>query len=170
MQFKVGDFVVHPAYGIGHIATIKEKQFSQKSAPRLYYQITMPKNHHTIWTPVEVPAANGLRLVTAKSDLDRYRNLLKSAPVPLNTDQPQRRHLELASRLKQGSFRVMCEVVRDLTAMGEQKPLGPTDRATLQKTLEKLSQEWATAAGISIAEAIKEINSLLRATQEEVLK
>lgn len=167
MQFKVGDFVVHPVYGVGDIVKIEEKRLSEKGA-HLYYEIALPRS--TIWIPVEAQAAVGLRLVTAKSDLDQCRNLLKSAPVPLDTDQPKQRHLELASRLKQGTFRVMCEVVRDLTASGEQKPLGPSDRATLQKTLEKLCQEWATAAGISIAEAIKEINSLLRATQEEVLK
>ena len=40
MQFKIGTLVVHPAYGIGHIVKIEEKQFSQKKAARLYYQAT----------------------------------------------------------------------------------------------------------------------------------
>lgn len=101
-----------------------------------------------------------LRLATAKSDLDQYRNLLKSPPVPLEKNH-HRRHLELINRLKQGSFRDVCEVVRDLTAWGRRKPLGQTDTATLQKTRESLYQEWAAAAGVSTMEAIKEIDSLL---------
>jgi CarD family transcriptional regulator len=164
MQFKVGDFVVHPVYGMGHIVQIEEKQFSEiGAAARLYYKITLPRS--TIWIPIEAQTNIGLRLVTAKRDLDQYRNLLKSRPVSLNNDHPQR-HVELASRLKQGSFQVMCEIVRDLTAWGWRKSLGSVDKATLQKARENLYQEWATAAGISNTEAIKEIDTLLQASHQ----
>jgi RNA polymerase-interacting CarD/CdnL/TRCF family regulator len=47
----------------------------------VYYKVALPKN--TIWIPVEAQTTIGLRLVTAKSDLDQYRNLLKSHPVLL---------------------------------------------------------------------------------------
>ncbi|MCK6627161.1 MAG: hypothetical protein L6R45_18545 [Anaerolineae bacterium] len=159
MPFKVDDLVVHPAYGIGRIAEIEEKRFSEKEA-QLYYKIIVAKR--TVWLPVKVEETNGLRLVTAKSDLDRYRHLLKSQPVPLEKNH-HRRHLDLLSRLKEGSFQGVCEVVRDLTAWGWRKPLGQTDTAMLQKTRLSLYQEWATAAGISTTEAIKEIDSLLLA-------
>lgn len=162
MQFKIGDFVVHPVYGVGQIVKIEEKQFSRKGAA-LYYQIILPKC--TIWILVETRAPAGLRLVTAKSDLDQYRNLLTSRPMPLQKNH-HRRHRELVSRLKQGSFQVICEVVRDLTAWGWRKPLGPTDMTTLQKTRENLCQEWAMATGLSMAEAIKEVRALLQTTQQ----
>jgi CarD family transcriptional regulator len=162
MQFNVGDFVVHPAYGVGRIVKIEKKQFSERGT-RLYYKVALLKN--TIWIPVEVQTTIGLRLVTAKSDLDQYRDLLKSSPAPIPKNHHQR-HLDLISRLKQGSFQVVCEVVRDLTAWGWRKPLGPTDKATLQKTRERLHQEWATAAGVPITEAIQEIDSLLRTSRQ----
>ena len=160
-QFKVGDFVVHPVYGVGHIVQIEGRQFSEK-AVRQYYKVILPKL--TLWIPVEAQASIGLRLVTARSDLDQYRNLLKSQPVPLKHNHAQR-HVELASRLKEGSFQVMCEVVRDLTLSGWQKPLGRSDAVILQKTRERLLQEWAASTGVSTTEASKEINTLLRATQ-----
>ena len=168
MQFKIGDVVVHPAYGIGQIVKIKEKQFSKKGTARLYYQITMP-DRNIIWTPVEDQVSNGLRLVTAKRDLDQYRDLLKSPPVSLNNDHPQRQRLELISRLKQGSFQVTCEVVRDLTLSDWQKPLGITNKTILRQTQQRLYQEWASAADVSVAEATKEVDTLLQATQKEVL-
>ncbi|MCL4299706.1 MAG: hypothetical protein KJ077_28480 [Anaerolineae bacterium] len=157
MQFKVDDLVVHLTYGVGRIAEIEEKRFFEKEAC-LYYKITLSRR--TIWIPVKSEETHVLRLATAKSDLDQYRNLLKSPPVPLEKNH-HRRHLELINRLKQGSFRDVCEVVRDLTAWGRRKPLGQTDTATLQKTRESLYQEWAAAAGVSTMEAIKEIDSLL---------
>lgn len=161
MQFKVGDLVVHLTYGIGRIAEIEEKRFFEKEAC-LYYKITLSRR--TIWIPVKSEETTVLRLAVAKRDLDQYRNLLKSPPVPLEKNH-HRRHLELINRLKQGSFRDVCEVVRDLTAWGRRKPLGQTDTATLQKTRESLYQEWAAAAGISTTEAIKEVDSLLVAAR-----
>jgi RNA polymerase-interacting CarD/CdnL/TRCF family regulator len=156
---------MHPVYGLGHLVKIEEKQFSEMGAC-LYYKITLPRS--TVWTPVEPQASIGLRLVAASSDLDRYRDLLRSRPVPLHKDH-RRRQLELVSRLNQGSFQVVCEVVRDLTAWGWRKPLNRTDTVTLKKTQESLYQEWATAAGVSIAEAIKEVKSLLQTTQQASL-
>ncbi len=163
MKFKVGDIVVHPVYGPGDIVKIEEKRLSKTETARLYYKIALSRS--TIWMPVESQATIGLRLVTAKRDLGRYRKLLKSHPIPLNNDHPQR-HVEMAGRLKQGSFQVMCETVRDLTAWGWQNSLGSTDKATLKKARERLEQEWAMADGISTTEAIEEIDSLLQANHQ----
>jgi len=161
MQFKIGDLVVHPTYGISDIVEIEEKMFAGQGT-RLYYKFVLPR--HTSWIPVEAQEASGLRLVTARSELEDYRTVLKSAAVSLGKNHP-RRHLELADRLKQGSFQVMCEVVRDLTASSRQKPLGRSNAMLLQKTRGKLFQEWAASAGVSVAEVTKEINTLLLATQ-----
>jgi RNA polymerase-interacting CarD/CdnL/TRCF family regulator len=157
MQFKISDWVVLPAYGIGQIREIEEKIFSEQGA-RLYYKIALSK--HSIWIPVEAHEVSGLRLVTVKSELDHYRHLLKSPPIPLEKNH-HRRHLELVNRLKRGSFQIVCEVVRDLTAWGWRKPLGQTDTALLQKTRQSLYQEWAAAAGVPVTEAIREVDSLL---------
>lgn len=161
-KFNVGDNVVHPAYGVGRIAEIEKKQFIKKEK-RLYYKFIWPER--TVWIPVEDPVITRLRFVTAKSDLDQYRDLIRSSPVPL-PEKHHHRHLELVSRLKQSSFQVVCEIVRDLTAWGRRKPLGPTDRATLQRTREKLHQEWAMASGLSTTEAVKEIDALLQTNQQ----
>jgi CarD family transcriptional regulator len=157
MQFNVGDLIVHPAHGVGQIVEIEEKQFSEKGES-LYYKVVSAKR--TVWIPVEAHEAE-LRRVTAKSELDRYRKLLKSPPVPLDKNH-HRRHLDLVKRLKLGSFQVLCEIVRDLTAWGRRKPLGPSDTTILKRSWENLYEEWATAAGVSTAEATKEVEALLR--------
>jgi CarD family transcriptional regulator len=162
MQFKVDDVVVHPAHGVGHIVKIEEKRFSEKEA-RLYYKLVWSKR--VVWIPVEAEATIGLRLVTAEKDLDQYRKLLKSRPAPLPPKHYQRHH-ELANRLKQSSFQVVCEVVRDLTAWGWRKPLGSADTNLLKKARENLCREWAAAAGVSNTEANKEIDALLQTSQQ----
>jgi RNA polymerase-interacting CarD/CdnL/TRCF family regulator len=72
----------------------------------------------------------------------------------------------MPSTALRGSSQVVCGVVRDLTAWGWRRPLNRTDAVTLKKTQESLYQEWATAAGVSTAEAIKEIKSLLQTNQQ----
>jgi RNA polymerase-interacting CarD/CdnL/TRCF family regulator len=160
MQLKVGDSVVHPVYGVGNIVKIEEKRFSEKEK-LLYYKVALSKN--TIWIPVEAQTTIGLRLVTAKSDLDQYRDLLKSPPAPIPKDHNQR-HRKQVNHPKQVSFQVVCEVVRDLSAWNLRKPLGREDKGTLMKTRERLYQEWAIAAGLPITEATKEIDALLQTT------
>jgi CarD family transcriptional regulator len=162
MQFKIGDLVVHPAFGIGHIVEIEEKQFSTNEAMHLYYKIARPR--HTMWIRVEAQEASGLRLVAIGSNLDQYRDVLKSPPVSLNANH-QQRQLELGSRLQEGSFRGMCEVMRDLTAWNLLKPLDQADTTTLQKTRVSLYEEWATAAGVSATAAMNEVDLLLQSRQ-----
>lgn len=161
MQLKIGDLVVHPIYGISKITQIEEKSFAGQKT-RLYYKFISPRR--TSWIPVETHKATGLRLVTARSELEDYRTVLKSAAASMEKNHSQR-HLKLTDRLKQGSFQVMCEVVRDLTAWSRQNRLARSDATLLQKTREKLFQEWAVSAGVSVAEATEEINSLLLVAQ-----
>jgi RNA polymerase-interacting CarD/CdnL/TRCF family regulator len=158
MQFEVNDLIVHPVYGVGRVVGVEKNQFFEKEL-RLYYKISLPKR--IIWIPVEAYRSLGLRLAIAKNDLDQYRNLLRSPAVPLSKDYRQR-HSDLDNRLKEGSFEALCEVVRDLTISHRQKALGTKDTATLRKTQESLCEEWAVAAGVSILEALKEVESLIK--------
>ncbi len=161
MQFKVGERVVHPAHGIGHIVKIEEKRLFGGEA-RLYYEVATQKN--TVWVPIEAGKTVGLRSLMAKDDLVRFRSILKSRPTTLTKDHRQR-HLELMERLKQGSLQVVCEVVRDLTACTWQKPLNEADTLSLRKAHEQLCQEWAAAEGVSTAQATEEISQLLSETR-----
>lgn len=156
MSFKVGDRVVHPTYGVGSIVRLETKQLGEQAA-HVYYEIATPKS--TIWVPVDAHPT-GLRPITAKSNLVRYRRLLKSRPEPLNHNH-QERHLELSERLKQGSFQAKCEIVRDLTAQSWHKRLSEADATLLRLAREGLCQEWAAVEGVSVFEASQEIEGLL---------
>jgi CarD family transcriptional regulator len=159
MQYKAGDSIVHPTYGVGNIVRVEEKRLAEDQA-RLYYVVAADKS--TIWVPVDVEGASGLRAVTLKSDLDRYRGVLQSRPISLDRDRNKRRQ-EIDDRVKRGSFESLCEIVRDLSALAWNKPLGEVDSSSLKRLQASLSREWAAAAGISVQEATAEIQALLLA-------
>ena len=161
MTFNVGDWVVHPLHGVGRVIGLGHKQFT--SAPgQDYYEITISQG--TVWVQVNAPSG-GLRGLTAKGDLPRYRALLQSSPTPLDKDYHKRRG-DLRERLKAGTFEAECEVVRDLTAYGWEKRLSEPDAALLRSVRDVLCREWAEAQAVTVAEATHEIEELLRAARK----
>jgi RNA polymerase-interacting CarD/CdnL/TRCF family regulator len=157
MPFEAGDYIVHPVYGLGQVARLEERQLAEDEF-RLYYVIVAEKS--TVWVPVNGETAAPLRQVTPKHEMDRYRRLLKSSPSPLAKEHSKRR-LAIAERLRQGSFQSLCEVVRDLTARAQQKSFYDAESTLLQKIRMDLCREWAAAEGLSLAEAIQEVEALL---------
>jgi CarD family transcriptional regulator len=160
MKFDIGDKVVHPQHGVGYVANLEEKQF-EPNASRMYYVISIPDT--TMWVPVDL-ATSGLRKLSVKSELDKCREVLQSAPLTLKPDRGLL--TSLASHINQGTIVSQCEVVRDLTAYSWRKSLyGPI--ANFQRiVLNVLCQEWATVEGLSLVEASHEINTLLKKCRE----
>ena len=156
MKFAIGDKVVHPQHGVGYVSGLEEKQFAP-SASRMYYVVSIPDT--TLWVPVDL-STSGLRKLGLKSELEQCRQVLQTSPRALNAGKDLLS--SLSTRIKQGSIIAQCEVVRDLTAFGWQKPLyGPL--ADFQRmALNVLCQEWAAVKGITQAEASYEINGLLK--------
>ena len=162
MPFEVGDCVVHPAHGVGHVVKLEEKQFFGEKA-RLYYEVNT--DSCTVWVPAADHKTLGLRPLTEKSRLSQYRKLLADAPVALDPDH-KTRHQELTDRLRHGSFHDVCEIVRDLTALSWDKPLNDSDATMLRKAHQNLCKEWSISSGISLKEATKLIDNLLQDSQQ----
>ena len=163
MRFKVGDCVVHPSHGVGRIVRLENQTFMAAQA-QLFYEITTSKS--TVWVPVDADAGGGLRRLSSKHELAHCRRLLQKRPALLEPDH-RKRQLELAARLRGGSFQTLCEVVRDLTARGRIKPLNEADSAALRRARAAMLQEWAASEGISLDDAAAEVDGLLQAAATE---
>jgi RNA polymerase-interacting CarD/CdnL/TRCF family regulator len=157
MHFTIGDTVVHPTYGIGKVVEIEEIKYHDTVA-HPFYKISV--ENATIWVQVSDAGEARLRPLTPRHELDRYRKVLSDDPTPLNDDR-YKRYAEYHDRLKSPSFKVWCEVVRDLTAHGSQKQLNENDSSTLRRVTDILAREWALSAGISPEDAAQEIKSIL---------
>lgn len=156
MDFKIGDSVVHPQYGVGHVVKLEDREF-EPGLTRRYYEISIPGS--TLWVPLDQPTF-GLRKLAARSELDHCRDVLSSRPLPL-TEDSRLRQSDLSARLKVGTIVAHCEVVRDLSAYGAHKPISGTIAAFLRVAQDVLCQEWAMVEGITVAEANGEISLLL---------
>ncbi len=166
-MFRIGERVVHPQHGVGQVVKLEEREFGS-GVTRQYYEISIPGAGSTLWVPLDPPAF-GLRKLAARSEIARCRQILTSRPSPL-TDDVRSRQSVLADRLKQGTIQVQCEVVRDLYAFGEHKSLYGSMANFFRQTQNVLCQEWAVVEGITFADAIQEVVSLLEKSRGMVGK
>lgn len=162
MEFISGDDVFHPSYGVGNIVRLEERQLAETET-RQYYVLAFGKS--TVWLPVQAGESSRLRRVTPPRELDQYRTLLKSRPAALDRDYKKRQQ-DLNGQLARGSFQVVCEVVRDLTALGWHRTMNELDASLLKKVRTNLWQEWAASTGQPLPEAIVEVNALLQAGEQ----
>jgi RNA polymerase-interacting CarD/CdnL/TRCF family regulator len=163
MEFKIGDHVVHPRYGVGIVVNLKDREF-EPGVMRRYYEISLPGT--TLWVSSEMPTF-GLRKLAVRSEISRCRVILVSQPAPL-IDDARQRQAEMTDRLKRGTVTAHCEVVRDLFAYFGNKPTGGKVGAFLEVVQDVLCQEWAEVEGVTLAEAVYEISTLLEQSRETI--
>ena len=157
MNFIMGDRVVHRNFGVGIVVSIEGMNLSGNE-PSLFYRVDFFKT--TVWVPLGNLSEGGLRPITPKGHLDRYRDLLKSTPVSIDGDFHQRRS-ELEKRMDRGTFQGLCEVIRDLNALNAEKSLNYYEKTLLKQTREALVLEWSMTSGESQSETIGEIDGCL---------
>ena len=162
MPFKAGDLVVHPAYGTGSIVRLEEKRLAEDQL-RWYYVVVVDKS--TVWVPVDESNAAGLRAITPRQELERYRAVLKDQPAPLERDHNKRRTL-INERVRQGTFQGLCEAVRDLSAQSWKRPLSDADLTLYQRLSHNLCCEWAASASVSLPAATAEVQALLQEAKQ----
>jgi len=158
MHFQIGDQVVHPVYGVGTVKTLTKQRFAGEKM-RQYYEVAT--RGPIVWVPINEQGSTVLRGIASKHSLSECRRLLTSHPIPLDRDR-KRRQLEIANRLKGSLLPALCEMVRDLRAQSQRKPLGVTEDTLLRKTFKALCDEWAASDGVTAQTALHEIESLLQ--------
>jgi RNA polymerase-interacting CarD/CdnL/TRCF family regulator len=156
LRFASGDQIVHAQHGVGKVIGLELQRFSEE-VPRAYYEIAIGSG--TVWVPAE-GASHALRKVTPRAELPRYRGVLRGKPMAVASDTKALK-VELSVRVRETSFRAKCELVRDLTAHGWNKPLNESSGATLRNVRQALCSEWAIAEGVTVEIATKEVDALL---------
>jgi RNA polymerase-interacting CarD/CdnL/TRCF family regulator len=166
MVFKAGDQVVHPQHGVGEVVRLEDREF-EPGVIRGYYEVSI-SGGSTLWVPQEPPSF-GLRKLAKRSEIDHCRQILASHPVQLS-EEPRSRQSNLANRLRQGTIRTQCEILRDLYAYGEHKSPYGSIAGFFKQTQNVLCQEWAIVEGVTLSQATDEVNALLEKSRQTVNK
>lgn len=161
--YKVGDTVVHWAYGAGKIVAIADKGLP--GHPCSCYIIE--GSQQTLWVPVEENDRSSLHLPTTRSDFGLLLHVLRSHGEKLSNNSYQRQD-QLEKRTQKASPRELCLIIRDLTCRSQSEKLNSNDIWVLKHAESALLDEWELSLGTSREDAMVEMEWMLKETPERV--
>ena len=156
MDFRVGDSVMHWTYGLGQIVGLEERVLSDQKM--LYYAVKV--RDLTVWVPADDKLEGRLRPPTTPAGFEQLFAILTGTGEPLPGDRQQRK-LQLVDQLKDGRAESLCQVIRDLFAFQQTRPLNDNDQLLMKRSREALIGEWGFALSIHPAKAEAELHRLL---------
>jgi CarD family transcriptional regulator len=157
MVFKIGDQVIHSAYGLGEITQIEEKT--------IHGQLTNCYVLHiadmTIWIPIDDEQLNCLRLPITPEEFARVLPIISSPNELLQEDRVLRKN-QLMEQLSDGKLSSICRIIRDLTYFRRSYKLSIQEKSILERAINSLLAEWSLSMGIPMAQAVSSLESILQ--------
>ena len=137
-RYKVGEEIVYPIQGVGHIKAIEEREFRDQKL--LYYIIYLEVTDMTIMVPVDKANELGIRPIVSKEEAEKALKLISEDYEPIPADWKMRYQMNL-DLLKKGSVLDIATVVRALYHRSQIKELPILERKLYDNALKLLVDE-----------------------------
>jgi CarD family transcriptional regulator len=159
MEFKVGQDIVYPKYGLGKIIAIKTKKLPRGRVKGV--QIRFPAMHMTVWVPEQRLKQTKVRKPVSKYMARKiYATLKKRARFRMGTKAKERAQRYKAKVLS-GDPIDLAEAVRDLVRLSMKKSLNVREAEIANTALRTLVRELALATGKSVDVVKEEVDKIL---------
>jgi CarD family transcriptional regulator len=137
-KYKVGQEIVYPLQGVGHVEKIEERPFRDKKL--LYYIIYLEVSDMTVMVPVDKADVLGIRAIVGKKESQKALRLIAEEYEPVLADWKLRYQMNL-DLLKKGSIIDIANVVRALYHRSRIKELPILERKLYDSALKLLIDE-----------------------------
>lgn len=154
--FKVTDFIVYPAHGVGQITVIEEQTVAGASLE--FFVIYFAKSKMTIRAPTRKAVSIGIRKLSDPATIQCVRRTLSQAPHKARGNW-SRLAQEYESKINSGDIIAIAEVMRDLYRPATNSAQSYRERQLYTSALDRLSGEVALVNGTTEEEAAKELES-----------
>jgi CarD family transcriptional regulator len=156
--FKVNEFIVYPAHGVGQILAIEEQEVA--GAKLELFVINFIKDKMTLRVPTAKIVSVGMRKLAEPAMVKRALDTLKGR-ARIKRTMWSRRAQEYEAKINSGDIVAIAEVVRDLYRSENQPEQSYSERQLYEAALDRLSREIAAVQKVTETEAIKEIEASL---------
>jgi CarD family transcriptional regulator len=156
--FKVSDFVVYPAHGVGKLIDVEEHDVGGVKIK--LYVITFEKDHMTLRLPVDKAVAAGLRGISDKDEMVSALNML-SVKTKRKKVMWSRRAQEYETKINSGNIEHLADVIRELYIYQLNKDQSYSERQIYQTALDRFARELSIVENIDEEAAIGRIQSFL---------
>ena len=157
MNFQIGDTVVHWSFGIGQIIGLEKRAVAGEN--QLYYEVKI--QDFSVWVPANSKLASRLRSPTSARAFKKLFAILGGPAGPISGDRRERKS-QLHTKMVGGKASDLCQVIRDLTSLEQEKSLNYDDKSTLKLACTLLLGEWGYSLGLPPAQVQAALYQLLR--------
>lgn len=158
-DFKVNDYIVYPAHGVGRIVGI-EKQLIAGVTNELFL-IDFEQEKMRLRVPTGKAKAVGMRGLSDPAQIKKAVETLKGRARVKRT-MWSRRAQEYEAKINSGDINSVAEVVRDLYRASDQPEQSYSERQLFEAALDRLAREVAAVNKTDMAAAIELLESTLQ--------
>jgi len=157
--FKLNEFVVYPAHGVGQVVSIEEQEVAGFKLE--LFVINFVKDKMTLRVPTAKVAAVGMRKL---SDADAARRSLDilTGRARVKRTMWSRRAQEYEAKINSGDINAIAEVVRDLFRSDAQPEQSYSERQLYEAALDRMMREIAAVYKLTETEGLKMIEGQLK--------
>jgi CarD family transcriptional regulator len=145
-MFKIGDWAVYPAQGVGVIEAIESKEFS--GSRHEFYILRIVDSDMTIMVPVTNAGQVGLRCLIDKKQLSSVYGSWS------------RRQREYNEKIKSGNLCEVASVLRELYQIRGEKELSYGEKKVLELARKLLIKEIALAEGAQEEQVVERVERI----------
>lgn len=157
-NFKLNDFVVYPAHGVGKIVSIEDQEVA--GIEMELFVIAFEKDKMTLRVPTAKAEAVGMRSLSSTDVVAKAMTTLKGR-ARVKRAMWSRRAQEYEQKINSGDLISIAEVVRDLHRNDEQREQSYSERQLYEAALERLTREVAAVDGVDEAQASLKVGDVL---------
>jgi CarD family transcriptional regulator len=157
--FKVHEFVVYPAHGVGQILSIEEQEVAGFKLE--LFVINFSKDKMTLRVPTSKVTAVGMRKISDPEAAKRSLDIL-TGRARIKRTMWSRRAQEYETKINSGDINAIAEVVRDLYRSDAQPEQSYSERQLYEAALDRMVREIAAVQKSNEIEALKAIEAQLQ--------
>jgi CarD family transcriptional regulator len=157
-EFRLNDFVVYPAHGVGRIICIEEQEVAGLRLEM--FVISFEKDKMTLRVPTAKASSVGMRPLSTADIVDRAMDTLKGR-ARIKRAMWSRRAQEYEQKINSGDLISIAEVVRDLHRNDDQREQSYSERQLYEAALERLTREVAAVGNVDESVAQQRVDEVL---------
>ncbi|HEC83472.1 MAG TPA: hypothetical protein ENI46_03165 [Firmicutes bacterium] len=160
MEFKVGQDIVYPKYGLGKILEVKYRKLPTGRRTKGVL-IRFPAMHMTVWVPEERLKQTKVRKPISRYMARKIMKVLKSRARFRSGTKAKERAQYYKEKVLSGDPIELAETVRDLVRLSIRKSLNVREAEIANKALRTLVRELALATNKSVEDVKEEVEAIL---------
>jgi CarD family transcriptional regulator len=165
--FRLNEFVVYPAHGVGQIIAIEEQEVAGFKLE--LFVINFSKDKLTLRVPTSKVSGVGMRKISDPDTARRSLDIL-TGRARVKRTMWSRRAQEYETKINSGDINAIAEVVRDLYRSEAQPEQSYSERQLYEAALDRMVREIAAVQKSSEIDALKAVEAQLQKGQSRAAK